>query len=92
MQDPDDPNAVLHSSEIVTCSSVRFGETILRCSGINKVFELMKTLSLANLDLLISSQSLCQDCLHTSIECIDLIEPSIKNLQSMGKMKLSPPF
>lgn len=39
------PNAVLHFCEIVTCSSVRFGGTILRCSGINKVSELMKTLT-----------------------------------------------
>ena len=68
------PNAVLHSSEIVTCSSVRLGGTILRCSGIKKVFELMKTLTLTSLDLLISFKSLWslnQDCLHTFIESIE---------------------
>lgn len=68
------PNAVLLSSEIVTCSSVTFGGTIFRCSGINKVSELMKTLTWTSPDLLISFKSLWslnQDCLHTFIECID---------------------
>lgn len=51
-------NAVLHSSEIVTCSSVRFGGTISRCSGINKVSELMKTLTWTSPDPLISFKSL----------------------------------
>lgn len=48
------PAAVLHSWELVTCSSVRSGGTILRCSGINKVSESMKTLILTSPDLLIS--------------------------------------
>lgn len=68
------PIAVLHSSEIVTCSSVRFGGMILRCSGINKVSELMKTLTWSSPDLLVSFKSLWslnQDCLHTFIECIE---------------------
>lgn len=46
-------------------------------------------------DLLISFKSLWslnQDCLHTFIECIELIKPSIKKQQSMGKIKLNPPF
>lgn len=67
------PNAVLHSCEIAACSSVRFGGTILRCSGINKVSELMKTLTLTSPDLLISSKFLWplnQDCLRTFTECI----------------------
>lgn len=87
-------NAVLHSCEIVTCSSVRFGGTVLRCSGINKVSELMKTLTLTSPDLLISFKSLWslyQDCLHTFTECIEWIKPSIKNQHSMAKIKLSPP-
>lgn len=68
------PNAVLHSCEIVTCSSVRFGGTVLRCSGINKVSELMKTLTLTSPDVLISFKSLWslhQDCSHTFIEHIE---------------------
>lgn len=85
----------MHSCEIVTCYSVRSGGTILRCSGINKVSELMKTLTLTSPDLLVSFKSLWslnQDCLHTFIECIEWIKPSIKNQQSMGKIKLNPPF
>lgn len=52
----------------------------------------MKTLALTSPDLLISFKSHYQDCLHTFVECIELIKPSIKNLHSMGKNKLSPLF
>lgn len=55
----------------------------------------MKTLTLTSPDLLISFKSLwsfSQDCLHTFVECIELIKQSIENQQSMGKIKLNPPF